>query len=106
VIQLTAKNYSDYLSSRPADDRLVIEYYASWCPHCRHFAPTYEAVGSHFLDSPNPLVQIARIDCANEVCKILAPPPNSAVPVVDYGWVCFDWPFALPRLACRDQYVN
>eukprot|EP00892_Ulva_mutabilis_P006182 jgi/Ulvmu1/3936/UM018_0159.1 len=66
VIELVAANYTDYLSGLPQDANCVIEYYASWCPHCRRFMPTYDAVGSHFLDVPEPVVQIARIDCASE----------------------------------------
>lgn len=67
VLELVAANYTDYLSNLPQDANCVIEFYASWCPHCRHFMPTYDEVGSHFLDVPEPIVQVARIDCATEV---------------------------------------
>ena len=39
------------------------------CPHCQHFAPTYDKVGAFFntAPEPQPRVVIARVDCADEV---------------------------------------
>lgn len=67
VLELVSANFTTYLAGLPQDANCVIEFYASWCPHCRHFMPTYDQVGSHFLEVPEPVVQVARIDCATEV---------------------------------------
>ena len=49
-----------------------MEFYASWCPACKHFQPHYEKVSAFFYGSPRPKpeVYVARVDCATEVCNI------------------------------------
>ncbi|OQR86679.1 sulfhydryl oxidase [Achlya hypogyna] len=39
----------------------VVDFYAPWCPHCRHFAPHYEAVADHYGEST--AVHFGAIDC-------------------------------------------
>ena len=69
VVELSSDNYTSYLQDTlDPGTNVAMEYYAHWCPHCRHFAPTYDLVGSHFMDTPSPKVIVARIDCANHVC--------------------------------------
>lgn len=58
----------------------LVELYASWCPACQHFKPTFEKVAAFFNgadDSPEPAVYVARVDCAVEenharVCSTFA----------------------------------
>jgi thiol-disulfide isomerase/thioredoxin len=67
VVNLADGNFTTYLEKLPETSNLVIEFYANWCPHCRHFAPTYEQVGDFFAEQPDHPVTIARVDCALEV---------------------------------------
>ncbi|XP_040465833.1 LOW QUALITY PROTEIN: sulfhydryl oxidase 1 [Falco naumanni] len=43
----------------------VVEFFASWCGHCVHFAPTWRAL-AHDLREWRPAVMLAAIDCADE----------------------------------------
>lgn len=36
-------------------------FYAPWCPHCQHFAPTYEAVAEAFVGDPR--LRACAVDC-------------------------------------------
>jgi thiol-disulfide isomerase/thioredoxin len=68
VVQLADGNFTSYLGTLPETSDLVIEFYANWCPHCRHFAPTYEQVGQFFSEQQvHAPITIARVDCALEV---------------------------------------
>ena len=69
VVELGSDNYTSYLQDTlDPGMNVAMEYYAHWCPHCKKFAPTYDLVGSHFMDTVSPKVIVARIDCANHVC--------------------------------------
>lgn len=68
VVQLESGNYTTYLHAVDPGANVAMEYYAGWCPHCKHFAPTYDLVGSHFMDTDDPTVIVARVDCAQNVC--------------------------------------
>lgn len=78
VIELNADNYTRYLIGLSGEDNVAIEYYANWCPHCKKFAPSYELVGSHFMDVDVPQVNVARIDCATNVRSPLSSPRGSS----------------------------
>eukprot|EP01065_Artemidia_motanka_P016428 TRINITY_DN20103_c0_g1_i2.p1 TRINITY_DN20103_c0_g1~~TRINITY_DN20103_c0_g1_i2.p1 ORF type:complete len:487 (+),score=119.82 TRINITY_DN20103_c0_g1_i2:40-1461(+) len=41
----------------------VVVFYASWCGHCRHYAPTYKAVAEEMERLGNPY-GLAALDCA------------------------------------------
>ncbi|XP_044746119.1 sulfhydryl oxidase 1-like isoform X2 [Coccinella septempunctata] len=49
-----------------SDRAWFIEFYNTWCGHCRKYAPTYKAVAEYFRDCKDILV-IAAIDCSNEI---------------------------------------
>uniref|UniRef100_A0A7N5JHL1 Sulfhydryl oxidase n=1 Tax=Ailuropoda melanoleuca TaxID=9646 RepID=A0A7N5JHL1_AILME len=42
----------------------VVEFYASWCGHCKNFAPTWKALANDVKDW-RPAVNLAVIDCAD-----------------------------------------
>ncbi len=46
-----------------------MEFYAAWCPACKHFQPHYDKVAAYFHGTPRPKpeVYVARVDCATEV---------------------------------------
>ncbi|XP_054021332.1 sulfhydryl oxidase 1 [Dryobates pubescens] len=43
----------------------AVEFFASWCGHCVHFAPTWRAL-AHDIREWRPAVVLAAIDCADE----------------------------------------
>ncbi|EQC36696.1 hypothetical protein SDRG_06130 [Saprolegnia diclina VS20] len=47
----------------------LIDFYAPWCPHCRHFAPHYEAVADHY--APSPSIHFGAVDCTvhGDICS-------------------------------------
>ena len=53
----------------------VMEFYASWCPHCQNFGPKWEAVAAFFNKGvghdpsgtrPDPRVTVFSVDCVTE----------------------------------------
>ncbi|RHY19005.1 hypothetical protein DYB36_002247 [Aphanomyces astaci] len=42
----------------------VVDFYAPWCPHCKHFAPHFEDVADHYSDSTT--VKYGAVDCTTE----------------------------------------
>jgi hypothetical protein len=68
VVQLDSANYTSYLRDvLDPETNDAMEYYTEWGPHCRHFAPTYEVVGAHFMDTEPPTAIVARINCPEGV---------------------------------------
>ncbi|GFR41875.1 hypothetical protein Agub_g2658, partial [Astrephomene gubernaculifera] len=67
--QLGETNFTATLGVKDTNQPCLVEFYASWCPACKHFAPTFEKLAS-FLKGQSfggrPLY-IARVDCATEV---------------------------------------
>jgi len=64
--QLTIEVFNGTLKSKPY---ALVEFYASWCPSCRHFAPEYEKIALFFKNvslSTGESVFVARVDCALE----------------------------------------
>ncbi len=66
---LTVNTFDGALQGLPADRWALIEFFASWCPACQHFKPTYEQVSAALRREPlpQPEVWVARVDCAKEV---------------------------------------
>jgi thiol oxidase len=68
VTDLSVANFTSYLQQFDDEAHHVIEFYAHWCPHCRHFAPTFEQIAEFFeLHPEDAPVLVSRADCANEV---------------------------------------
>ena len=68
-VDLTVGTFDGALQGLPADRWALIEFFASWCPACQHFKPTYEKVSAALRRHPlpQPEVWVARVDCATEV---------------------------------------
>ncbi|OBZ89041.1 Protein disulfide-isomerase tigA [Choanephora cucurbitarum] len=62
VTELNTKNFHE-VALNPKKNVLV-EFYASWCGHCKTLAPIYEKVASVFANEPNCVV--AKIDADKE----------------------------------------
>jgi protein disulfide-isomerase A6 len=58
VIELTSQNFDKVV--KDTNKHVLVEFYASWCGHCKRLAPDYEIVGAAFANEPN--VIIANID--------------------------------------------
>ncbi|KXZ42884.1 hypothetical protein GPECTOR_113g296 [Gonium pectorale] len=68
-VQLGEKNFTDSLAALGGNHFCLVEFYASWCPACQHFAPTFEKLAA-FLKSKqlgDSTLYVARVDCASEV---------------------------------------
>lgn len=46
----------------------IVEFYAPWCPHCQHFAPTYGSLATQYEDAPS--VTFFAVNCEDhaDVC--------------------------------------
>jgi hypothetical protein len=68
LVQLDSANYTSYLRDvLDPETNVAMEYYTEWAPHRRHFAPTYDLVGAHFMDTEPPTAIVARINCIEGV---------------------------------------
>ena len=70
---------------------VLMEFYAAWCPACKHFQPHYDKVAEYFHGTPRPKpeVYVARVDCATEVSITLRTSPTSVrAPTPDTCFIC------------------
>ena len=65
---LTAQTFDAEMSKFSPQQPVVVEFYASWCPACKHFQPAFFRVAAFFHAEPRvrPRVEVARVDCATE----------------------------------------
>ncbi len=66
TVVLDSKNFDDKVSYW-GEDEWLLEFYAPWCTHCQHFAPTYDKIA--FALEPVGK-KVAKIDCvaARDIC--------------------------------------
>lgn len=60
VIIANNKNFDDIVT-KPTDKLTLVEFYATWCGHCKTLAPIYEQLAIHYADDSH--VQIVKIEC-------------------------------------------
>ncbi|KAF1782305.1 Thioredoxin, conserved site [Phytophthora cactorum] len=67
VRSLDVKGYEAILAD--SESVWVVDYYSSWCAHCRMFAPKWEKVGEFYHESK--VVQVGAVDCNQhkDVCQ-------------------------------------
>lgn len=57
VIELDFKNFDNAIGG---EDAVFVEFYASWCGHCKNLAPIYEQLGDAFKNKKG--IKIVKID--------------------------------------------
>ncbi|KAL4075556.1 thioredoxin-like protein [Scleroderma citrinum] len=57
---LTPDNFQETI----AEGVWFIEYFSPYCPHCRHFVPTWNDLVEHFEKQADPGVHLAQVNCA------------------------------------------
>ncbi|KAI8336478.1 thioredoxin-like protein [Blakeslea trispora] len=62
VVDLNTKNFHEVALN--TNKNVLVEFYATWCGHCKNLAPIYEKVASVFANEPNCVV--AKIDADKE----------------------------------------
>lgn len=68
-LQLDSGTFQSQLAEVPADTKVLLEFYAHWCPACQRFSPEYEHLAAILNAEPKPVpkVLVTRVDCAEEV---------------------------------------
>lgn len=69
VYTLDAKNFDDFIKANP---KVLVEFYAPWCGHCKKLAPEYERAAKRIHEDESLQTKIAKIDAADEKHKGLA----------------------------------
>lgn len=69
VVNLDATKFEKLIDNKPKGELWIVDYFASWCGHCRDMAPEYRKFARMMTHLP--AVHIATIDCAEfgHVCK-------------------------------------
>jgi thiol-disulfide isomerase/thioredoxin len=102
AIQLTSENFTSFIaeSKKP----LFLKLWATWCPHCREFAPTWDDLSNSSEISDD--VYIADIECESNRATCKAYPGGTNYPRL--YWVDLENRTAVPYTGPRtlDHFVS
>jgi len=74
------ETFGPALAALPPNASVLLEFFASWCPACQHFAPTYERLGLFFRTGPG---AAANVEARASASRCSPPPPGSAGAAVE-----------------------
>jgi len=57
--QLTAANFEEFIN---ANDRVLVEFYAPWCGHCKRLQPEYDAAAKELDADETSISKLAKVD--------------------------------------------
>jgi len=56
---LTVETFEEFIKS---NSRVLIEFYAPWCGHCKRLQPEYEAAAKFLKEDPNSKTKLGKVD--------------------------------------------
>jgi len=67
VWDITDKDIKRVTTKESEKSLHIIEFYATWCPHCKHYVPEYKELGNKFKQQQlEGKVRLIAYDCASE----------------------------------------
>jgi len=69
VVTLDANNFEEFIKSNP---KVLVEFYAPWCGHCKQLAPEYERAATKIHEQEVLQTKLAKLDASDDKHKNIA----------------------------------
>jgi len=69
VFTIDATNFTDFIKT---NSKVLVEFYAPWCGHCKQLAPEYERAAKKIHEDPALQTKLAKFDASDEKHKQIA----------------------------------